>query len=169
MFFYTSLFVASVIVALVIIWLYNSIVEAGKVVYHAFLPSSKTNTTSHLDNKTVAPTVNDTPTPWGWRAGSKPATEARAHPARPAENAPWGWRGNANKIRDRGPNGHGTGLDSYLQKLDTRRKDRKEKRARVGWPYREEMFEFAGKAYKVTRRMTPKKTNLQTASKPWGW
>ena len=169
MFFYTSLFVASVIVALVILWLYNSIVEAGKVVYRAFLPSSKTSTTSHLDNQTVAPTVNDTPTPWGWKVGSKPATLARAHPARPVENAPWGWPGNPNEIRDHGPGGDGTGLDSYLSKLEARRNDRKAKRAPVGWPHREEMFEFAGKAYKVTRRVAPRKTNLKTASKPWGW
>jgi hypothetical protein len=170
MFFYTSLFIASVIVALVILWLYNAIVDAGKVVYEAFLPSSKTSTTSHLDKQqTVATTVNDTPTPWGWKAASKPSTEARTHPARPIENAPWGWPGNPKVIREHGTGGDGTGLDTYMNKLESRRKNRKNKQARTGWPYREEMFEFAGKAYKVTRKVTPRKTNLKAASKPWGW
>lgn len=144
MFFYTLLFVASFMVALVILWLLNTFVETVRVVYCAFLPSSKDSPTSHLKEPSLATTINDTPTPWGWP-------------------------GNNNEIRDHGPESNGTGLDSYTNNLDAKQKEKKANKPSVGWPYREDRIEFAGKAYKVTRKVTPKKTNLKTTIKPWGW
>jgi hypothetical protein len=41
---------------------------------------------------------------------------------------------------------------------------------KVGWPYREDMKRTGGKVYKATRKVPPpRKTNLKTLSKPWGW
>jgi len=158
MFFYTALFVASVIAAFVIIWLYRSIADAGKAVYQAMLPSSKHAATSHLESQTMRTTVNGTPTPWGWKSHETPANLAKTHAALPTEKTPWGWKGNQGEVRQRQPhNAHAASRTASKQKQN------------VGWPYREEKSEFAGKAYKVTRKVKLKKTNLATASKPWGW
>lgn len=68
MFFYASLFVACVILAVIIVWLYRALAGVGQAVYQAFLPSSKRDNgpTSHLDTQRLNTTINDVPTPWGW-------------------------------------------------------------------------------------------------------
>jgi hypothetical protein len=166
MFFYTGLIVASVIVALVILWLYNAIADAGKVVYRAMLPSSKSNATKQPLRQRLATTINDTPTPWGWKSGATPANEAQTHPARPSKQAPWGWPGNDNEIREHGAaaayNAHLDGANAQLRSKETEKPN-------VGWPYREEKLEMAGKTYKVSRKVRPKRANLATTGKPWGW
>lgn len=157
MFFYSALFVASVIAALVILWVYNAVIEAGKVVYRAILPSSKRKATEHLDKEQrLATTINDTPTPWGWESGATPAREAHTHPALPSKQIPWGWQGNKSKTREHGSS-------------NAKIRSRETKTPSVGWPYREEKLELGGKTYKVSRKVRPKRTNLATTGKPWGW
>lgn len=173
MFFYTSLFIASVIVALIILYLYNALMEVGKAVYRAILPSSKDNLTKHIDETRYNSTINDTPTPWGWQPHATPASAAKTVPAMPSDNTPWGWKGNDNEIREHGPKSAtkkvtrdaASGLDAFIKKNVNERGTK----SAVGWPYREEKFEFAGKSYKVSRKATPKRTNLSTTGKPWGW
>ena len=104
MFFYTSLFIASLIVALVIVWLYNSVADVVTQVYRAFLPSSKNNFTDQVrDVPLHATTINDTPTPWGWNSHETPKTVAKTHAAIPSKSTPWGWSGNDREIREHGP------------------------------------------------------------------
>ena len=172
MFFYTSLFIASLIVALVIVWLYNSVADVAKQVYKAILPSSKNNYTGQARDVPLHTTINDTPTPWGWNSHETPKTVAKTHAALPSQATPWGWSGNDREIRGRGashaiPNGSKTkaGLMGYGSKPKTAEKSNQ----KTGWPYREEEFEVAGKSYKVTRKVKLKRTNLSTAGKPWGW
>ena len=59
MFFYTSLFVASFIIAMVVLWLYKSLVGIGKAIYQAILPSSKSNITAHAEEPALAMTQRD--------------------------------------------------------------------------------------------------------------
>jgi len=172
MFFYTFLFIASVIVALVILRLYNAIVGVGRDVYEAILPSSKDSPTDHLEGVKLNTTINDTPTPWGWKSHSTPSNLARTHPARPSEQTPWGWPGNKNEIREHHPgdaSSNGSGIDAYVNRDNPPPPEEELKKPVVGWPYREEKFEFAGKAYKITRKAKTKKANLSSSGKPWGW
>ena len=155
---YSFLLIASVILAVIILWLYRAIVGAGKAVYYALLPSSKDNLTAHIPEQSMGTTVNDTPTPWGWGHAQKSSHVSRAAVAKPEAKAPWGWKGNDHEIRD-----HHPGKPQPTAKAPSKAAEG------VGWPYREDKFEFAGKAYKVTRKVKPKKTNLKTSSKPWGW
>jgi hypothetical protein len=157
MFFYTALFVASLIAAFIIIWLYRSIADAGKAVYQAMLPSSRNAATSHLENQTVRTSVNDTPTPWGWKNHQTPAHLAKTHAALPTEKSPWGWKESQRANENRPLNGRAASQPATRNKQN------------VGWPYREEKSEFAGKAYKVRRHVRLKRTNLANTSKPWGW
>ena len=172
MFFYALLFIASVVVALVILQLYHSVVSIGKTIYTAFLPSTKDVITDHLEGVQLNTTINETRTPWGWKSHSTPSTLARTHPAEAKKQAPWGWPGNTKEIREHKPvnqSSDGTDLNSYLKQQRAKAQSVAEKKPTVGWPYREEKFEFSGKDYKVTRKVKPKKTNLSTTGKPWGW
>lgn len=165
MFFYTSLFVASLIVALILLWLYHAIADVGKAVYRAILPSSKNKPTDHLDSSVVLrTTINEVPTPWGWGEHSKPSQAARIAKIAPSDSVPWGWPGNGSKIRERGQH-----YDLNGGQALTELKPNQKKEVLVGWPYREEKFDFAGKSYKVSRKATLKKTNLRTTGTPWGW
>ena len=176
MFFYTALFVASVIAAIVILYLYNALKDVGTAVYRSFLPSSKENLARRINDTPYHATINDTPTPWGWD-GQTAAAEKNplktVVPASPNDDTPWGWKGNDQGIREHGRKGTvrnaASGRDAFLNKTTGERASKASKQSAVGWPYREEKFELAGTAYKVTRKATPRKTNLKTASKPWGW
>ena len=173
MFFYTALFIASVITAFVVLYLYNALKEVGTAVYRAFLPSSKDNLARHIDDTPYHATINDTPTPWGWDEQAAPEKRVKAVPASPNDDTPWGWKGNNHEIRERGSKGAvqnaASGRDAFLNKAASDRAAKASNKAAVGWPYREEKFEFAGQAYKVTRKATPRRTNLGTTGKPWGW
>ena len=170
MFFYTALFVASVIAAIVILYLYNALKDVGTAVYRAFLPSSKDNLARHINDTPYHATINDTPTPWGWDGQNAAAAENPLRtivPASPNDDTPWGWKGNDQEIREHGRKP--TTRNAFLNKTTGERASKTSKQSAVGWPYREEKLELAGTAYKVSRKATPRKTNLKTTSKPWGW
>ena len=173
MFFYTALFIASVITALIILFLYNALMDVGKAVYRAILPSSKDNLARHIDDTPYHATINDTPTPWGWDGQVAPAKRVKTVPVSPNDNTPWGWKGNDHEIREHGPKSAvrnaSSGFGAFLNKAGNEGDQKASEQAAVGWPYREEKFEFAGKAYKVKRKTTLRKTNLETTGKPWGW
>lgn len=183
MFFYASLFVASFIVAMIVLWLYKSLANIGKAIYQAILPSSKSNFTEHAKDTVTRLTVNNTPTPWGWGGNAKPANVARTNAASTgnqpsnAQAIPWGWRGNKHKI----PEYRVKGGIPILPVSGTRPRVQPKARSqaqsqasnnrveKIGWPYREEQFEFAGDTYKVTQKVKLRKTNLRKSAKPWGW
>lgn len=79
MFFYTSLFVACVVAALLVVYLYNALVNAGRVFYRSFLPSSKDKIAGHLSRTRYYSTRNDTPAPWGWRGNNGEVREHGSH------------------------------------------------------------------------------------------
>jgi len=169
MFFYTSLFIASVVAALVILYLYNAIADAGRAVYRAMLPSSKERLARQIDVPKYSTSINDTPTPWGWGNHATPEKAAQTHPASSPNGTPWGWKSNNNGMRERaGATQKATGLDAFVRNNGGSSSADATKPV-VGWPYREEKVEFAGKAYKVTRSVKPRKTNLRNTSTPWGW
>lgn len=166
MFFYISLFVASIIAAFVALYLFNLLVNAGKAIQKSWLPSAKGNPTRHVAGVRYG-TAADTSTPWGWKGHSSPAGAARRHPAKPAVKAPWGWQGNA--VRESGQSTKNTsGLDAFIEN-STHEKPETAGNPTVGWPYREEKKESAGRAYKVTRKHAAQRSNIKDAKAPWGW
>lgn len=177
MVFYSLLFVACVIVAVVMLYLYHQLADVGKDVYKTLLPSSKTNPTNNRDYARVATSVNKTPTPWGWKAKTTQTKTARVRSVSPPGNVPWGWKGNDNEIREHGPKpaihnvvkSRAAGLDAFLKQNDNEQNSSSASRENVGWPYREEKSEIAGKEYTMKRKAAPVRTNLRTTGKPWGW
>lgn len=161
MVFYSLLLVASVIIALVVLYLFHQLADVGNALYRALLPSAKNNRTRHINQRRVnqrrvRATINDTATPWGWQ-------------------------GNDHKIREHGPRRTvqgaaqetaqkaAMGLDAFLNKHENGSESDTESRKQVGWPYREEELGSADKVYKVKRKTRPARTNLKTTGKPWGW
>lgn len=168
MFFYTALFIASIIMAVVILWVCQALSSVGKAVYQAFLPSSKGNLgpTGHLNSQRLTTTINDVPMPWGWKGDSSPSQVARANAAPTGVPQPWGWSGEKNRALElKRNNRSGKPLPTTSKASN---KQKKEKPS-VGWPNHEESFDFAGKTYKVKRARKLRKTHLKGMGKPWGW
>jgi len=142
MFFYTSLFIASLFAALVILWAYHAIADAGSALLKSMLPSDKKGPTSHLSARPMRPTVNGTRTPWGWKSHETPANLAKTHAAKPDHYA---------GIRYSAPKAANAVKPS------------------AGWVKREERSELGGKAYKVTRKTVATAEGFKDADRPWGW
>ena len=174
MLFYTSLFVASALVALVIFYVFSALRDVGRLVFKAFLPSSKNELSEVASDETRFTTVNETLTPWGWSNDAPRGKAAHTNRILSSKQTPWGWKGNNRVIRTRDPktainSEANIGPTGFLAKMDNESKSADHSVAQVGWPYREEKFEFAGKSYKVTRKARLTKTNLRETGKPWGW
>lgn len=168
MFFYISLFVASIIAALVVLYLFNLLISAGRAVQKSWLPSSKGNITRHVGGVRYG-TAADTSTPWGWKGHATPSGTARTHPAKPAAKTPWGWQGGGSSVREIKHNPkEANGLDAFIEK-GAQNKSAHGRNPDVGWPYREEKKEAAGRAYKVTRKTTARSSNTGAVKAPWGW
>jgi hypothetical protein len=169
MFAYAALFVAAFIAAAIVLWLYRAVVGVGKVVYQAFLPSSVTedSLTAHVKEERLPLTINDTAMPWGWGKHESPAQSARTSTVVNEDPVPWGWPGSKQEIREHHPILQlsekaldGSEVETEVDNLP---------QSQIGWPYREEKFEFAGKAYKVVRKDAPERTDLGLTGTPWGW
>ena len=143
MFFYTSLFIASLVAALVILWAYHAIADAGSALMRTMLPSPKKGPTIHLSARPMpTTTINGTKTPWGWKNHDTPAHQARAHAAMPTS-----------------------------EQLDECIEVEPDKPGTLGrtWVHREERSELGGKAYKVTRQVSDTAEGFKDADRPWGW
>ena len=179
MFFYTSIFIASFIVAMVILWIYKSLANVGKQLYRALLPSAKDDPSSKLEPKILPTTINETRTPWGWDSLSKSSNHRLkgldALAVTPMLNnipTPWGWPGNYRKIRKHQPADpilNGSGLIPILNIDEPIPELNEGSTSNVGWPYRKEQFEFLGTQYILSREVKLDKTNLEAMVKPWGW
>lgn len=130
MFFYTSLFVGSLIAALLILYLYNALLHVGKTAYKVWFANPEDRMTGHLDHETLG-------------------ASARTRAATATPNA--------------------AGFDSFLNKNLGDSGSQATQKLTSSWPHREEKSEASGKAYKVTRKARPARTNLKETAKPWGW
>jgi len=167
MLFYIALFIVCVIIAIAFVYVFRALEHVSEDVYQVSVQSIRTRHKDRPKERRLATTVNQTQTPWGWNGAEKPDRAARTPPVTTNVKAPWGWQGNHQPIQAHGVrkgfNGH-----SVIQP-DKASSQAKIVSPTVGWPYREEKFDFAGKSYKVARRAAPKPTDLSKAGKPWGW
>jgi len=167
MFFYIALFIVCVIIAVAFLYVFRALENVTEDVYQVSVQSIRTRHKDRPKEIQLATTVNNTQTPWGWNGAEKPDHAARTHPVPPNVKAPWGWHGNHQPIHAHGARKAFNG-QSVNQTGDASRQA-KIVSPTVGWPYREEKFDFAGKRYKVARRAAPKPTDLSKTDKPWGW
>ena len=149
---YTTIFVASLIAALVIRYIYISISESTRSVSKsrarkhsaAYVPSHKKNMAARRDALNPAFRSSQV-TDWNM---------ARAKPATPTHQANWHWKGSNDEVRGHNP-GHGTGV-FHNNRSNLYGAAPAEPTVNAEWPHRQERVESAGTAYKVTRKLAPK-------------
>jgi len=160
-----------VIAALGFLFLYRSLGDIGKIFFSAFLPTTGKKKVSRPQRvRTLAKSVNDTPTPWGWDSKATKANKAtRSRPKAPYNGKPVGRTVNHDTTHVHGEAAGGIGGTLNHQAHDA--KPERIVNPDVGWPYREEKVRLADKNDKVARKSAPKPkpTDLSKASKPWGW
>jgi hypothetical protein len=168
MLFYSTMFIVSLIVAVVILWFYRVSADTSKAIYTTIIPSRVDESPSDHLNETVAHKARtNAEIPRRKKSHQTPRNLARTHPAKPIVQPPWGWPGHKqHQVRkQRSDYARHNSLNDASSADSARIRSQK-----VGWPYREDMMKTGGKGYKIRRKVPPsKKTNLKTLSKPWGW
>lgn len=146
---YTTIFVASLIAALFIRYIYLSISESARSVSKtsarkhsaSYVPSHKKNKAARKDALNPAFRSSQV-TPWD---------NARANLAAPNHQANWHWKERNDQVRSQNP-GHGTGV-FHNNRAGLHNAAIAEPKVNAEWPHRQERLEPAGSAYKVTRKV----------------
>ena len=168
MLFYSTMFIVSLILAVVILWFYRASRDTSKAIYTNIMPGRVDHSPSDPLNDTVAHKARtDAESPLERKNHQTPRNLVQTHRAKSIEQTPWGWPGhNRHQVRE-----FRTHFASNNSLNDAPSVDPASIRGqKVGWPYRKDMMRTGGKVYKITRKVPPtEKTNLRTLSKPWGW
>ncbi|MGD8384964.1 MAG: hypothetical protein PVF89_06125 [Lysobacterales bacterium] len=140
MFFYAGLFIACFIVAMIAVWLYRSITNAGRTVYKSILPSARTKSAldRHLDRVALRNRGQGASSPWGSSDKTRPEQYARII---------------SQSRSSRGFNATGSGKGKTASSANySRSNSGLALGSRETFACRDEEFEFAGKTYTVKRR-----------------
>jgi hypothetical protein len=165
---YATIFIASIIVASIAIFLYKVVSSSSRSVYssreHLAIYDVKPN---YQKDKVTAGGIPDYP--YGDNHAS-PRHMAKTHPALPTETVEWGWKGSGKQPHQQAGHARGSANSSHCSLYDLKpESSRVNRNQKVGWPYREEKSEGAGKVYKVTRKVARRDSEPDGLNKPWGW
>ena len=165
---YATIFIASIIVAVLALVLYRVVAHSSKSVLSSKEPISLVSSTPGHQKGQSRGNVTGIPASLSPTGRTVPANFARPTPAMPSGNADWGWQGNDNRVREQHtPHSAGAAGSKHCSLYDVdpavaAKRD-------VTWPHREEKTETAGKAYKVTRKVRSGRPPTDESGKPWGW
>ena len=168
MFTYTTIFIGSLIVAVIALVVYRVVMDTSKSILSSKGPVSLISSTTNPRSGESPFAVAGTPGSPGQGSHATPQNIAKTHPAMPPENTDWGWQTKGNQVREQQAH-HATGAADTkhcsLYDVDPAAP------TDLGdaWPHREEKLEAGGKAYKVTRKVPPQASNDEDSGKPWGW
>ena len=164
---YATILVASLILAVVALFLYKFISDSSRSVYSskdriAIIdrhPEAKEDKAKH-SAVTNALSSSDK------RGGVTPWNRAKSTPAMPVGNS-----GRSKVSGQVTPHAAGVADSSHCSLYDVSAAAEPEgKHTRnTGWVSREEKREPGGKVYKVKRKPVPRSTDAQLTNKPWGW
>ena len=153
MLIYTAIFIACIIAAVAIPWLYRLVSGAGTVILQTIIPGSENGPTSHLKVNSVHSHSHSQSACWSHETQGTPMISAGLHVKRLelrqeiAEDA--SYYGPRNK--------HSAPSHPRVQLPG------------VGWLRREDSISTAGRTYKVTRRLKVREINPKILSKPASW
>ena len=161
---YATILVASAIVALVARFIYKAISDSSRSAYSSKERMTIIGAPPELTKGKARKAVAGRPAHSGRESRVTPRNLAQTHPAMPTENIDWGWQGSgsANKVSEPATS-HCSLYDASAEESSPKSYENS------GWLHREDKLEAGGRSYKVTRKTTPKRTKLETESKPRGW
>ena len=165
---YATIFIASIILALIALMVYRVVMDSGKSVLNSKEPIIIISSTPNPRKGNAPFTTTGTPALSGEKSHVTPGRIAATHPAMPSEKIDWGWQTDGNHVREHHPHhGAGGGNTGHCSLYDVNPTATSNQSA--ARPHREEKLETGGKAYKVTREVTPQTSNDESSDKPWGW
>jgi hypothetical protein len=165
---YTTIFIASIILALIAIVIYRVVMVSSKSVLSSKGPISIISNTMNPQNGTAPFTTMGTPAVSGQKSHVTPGHIAKTYPAMPTEKTDWGWQTDGNQVRERHPHHRTDGANTKHCSLYNDADPVAPVNRSVGRPQREEKLETFGKAYKVTRKVDSSSED-EDSGKPWGW
>lgn len=171
MLFYATLLITSLVVTLVILWVYNMTILAVKKFRESRGLSESHDPTAHLNEKKYGRNVKKVTKAWGEYGHATPNNLARTHPARSGSPAPWGWPGNDHESHEHQPKpltAEGASLSAYLERNSSREKSVENWKKNVARPVRDDRPALAGKAYSPSKDTIDKFSN-EDDDRPWGW
>jgi hypothetical protein len=166
---YATIFIASVIVASIAIFLYKVISNSSRSVYSSReRPIIYDVNPNYQKDKVTAGGIPDYP--YGENHAT-PRHMAKTHPALPTETMDWAWKGNGKQSHQQPGHAKSSTNSSHCSLYELKPENPGiERKQRTGWPYREEKSLGAGKVYKVTRRAARQDSKQpDDLQKPWGW
>jgi hypothetical protein len=165
---YTTIFIASIVLALIALVFYRLALQSSKSILSSKGPVSIISTPN--PQKGTAPfTTTGTPALAGQKSHVTPGHIAKTHPAMPTEKVDWGWQTDKNQVRELHPHhGTGGGKTGHCSLYNDADPVAPPNRS-AGRLHREEKREAYGKAYKVTRKVDPQDSSLDDSGQPWGW
>lgn len=165
---YTTMFLASLVLALVALVFYRVTIQSSKSILSTKGPVSIISTPK--PGKGKAPfTTTGTPAVAGQNSNVTPARMAKTHPAKPTEKFDWGWKTEGDQVRGPHPHQVTGGVNNGHCSLYNDDDPVAPHKRSAGRLHREEMREAIGNTYKVTRRVTAGNSSSDDSGKPWGW
>ena len=149
---YATIFIVSIIVAVVSLVLYKVISDTSRSVYSSKEPI---DIIPQQDKSSAYASISDRAFPSGQTSHSTPRNMAQTFPAMPTE-AHDDW-----SVREKGS--HCSLYDVNPVEAPVRKK------RNTGWPQRVDKQEAGGSTYKVTRKRPAESADTEDGSKPWGW
>ena len=164
---YATILIASMILAVVILFLYNVIMDSSRSVYSskdriAIIDRHPEENKGKAKHGAVTNALNSNDR----RDGVTQWSMAKSTPAMPAGDS-----GMGNQLPgQRAHHGAGAANVSHCSLYNVNAAEPESKHTRnAGWLSREERREPGGKVYKVKRNSTPRSKDSQGINQPWGW
>lgn len=165
---YITVFLASLIVAAVALFLYRAISDTSRSVYSSKERIAIISTPAHQKNTATRNTIGGSQNQKGRVASQSPTQPC---PAEPPDQINLGWDGDGTQPREPGlRRAAGAVKTSHCSLYDVSTADSTfEDKRRVGWSFSEEKRQSAGKAHKATQELATETPDHEGSGKPWGW
>jgi hypothetical protein len=165
---YITVFLATLIVAAVALFLYRAISDTSRSVYSSKERIAIISTPAHKENTATRSAIGGSQDQKGRIAPQGPNQPC---PAGPPDQIDLGWDGDGTQPREPVLRpAAGAVTTSHCSLYDVSAADSKfEDKRRVDWSFSEEKRESAGKAHITTQELATETPDPEGSGKPWGW
>ena len=166
MLFYAALLLTSLLVTLMLLWLYRLTVLVGRKIFR-----SSARADADIVNRSMGRDLKAASSAWGRKYHETPGNLARTHPVTPGQATPWGWPGSdeGHDFHPKPASAHKADLSSYLSRHDSEPNHSPDWKRDIGKPVRDDRPTFSSKPQGLKRKAEHKKPDDEGDDKPWGW